>query len=307
MSIIAALRIQGSPPFKRRPHWVEMASMRGVGFSAVHTTVLSNLYCARMCSGLTFLTMAEQKSSGFSRRSALTTPLRTESSSVSPAVSTTTPGQSMRDMRLKRDMYCHILVSPGMGATLHDFLEMRVLMTDDFPTLGYPTTPTLISFLSSWSLPNCRRRAMRAPFPKACVMLAWKAMVGRSLASSPIHRLATQLGTRSILLRIKTRCLCLAFLARCRSIILHLVPGTFRQSIMCRMTSEQSMTLKNSPQILLDCPLRNRSSFFSWRQSTPSPWERTRFESRPHGTIPSSALTSWYTLLEVWAADRSAE
>lgn len=33
-------------------------------------------------------------------------------------------------------MYCHTLVSPGMGATEHTFFFRRVLMMEDLPTLG---------------------------------------------------------------------------------------------------------------------------------------------------------------------------
>lgn len=39
--------------------------------------------------------------------------------SLSSVLLYTTPGQSMRKMRFMRVMYCHTLVSPGMGATLH--------------------------------------------------------------------------------------------------------------------------------------------------------------------------------------------
>jgi hypothetical protein len=38
----------------------------------------------------------------------------------------------MSEIRLKSEMYCQILVSPGMGATLQLFLEMRVLITELF-------------------------------------------------------------------------------------------------------------------------------------------------------------------------------
>jgi len=33
-------------------------------------------------------------------------------------------------------MYCHTLVSPGMGATLHTFFFINALMTEDLPTFG---------------------------------------------------------------------------------------------------------------------------------------------------------------------------
>merc|ERR1712226_424988 len=106
----------------------------------------------------------------------------------------------MSEIRLNKDTYCQIFVSPGMGATLQDFFDKSVFMTELLPTFGYPMTPTDICFLSSCSFPNCRRRLIRAPFPKACVMEAWKAIVGLTAASSPIQRLATQEGTKSTLL-----------------------------------------------------------------------------------------------------------
>lgn len=34
------------------------------------------------------------------------------------------------------DTYCQTLVSPGIGATVATFLDLRVLMMLDFPTLG---------------------------------------------------------------------------------------------------------------------------------------------------------------------------
>ena len=34
-------------------------------------------------------------------------------------------------------MYCHTLVSPGIGATLHTFFFLKVLITELFPTFGY--------------------------------------------------------------------------------------------------------------------------------------------------------------------------
>mmetsp|Transcript_8104 Transcript_8104/g.23309 ORF Transcript_8104/g.23309 Transcript_8104/m.23309 type:complete len:207 (-) Transcript_8104:219-839(-) len=206
MSMIAALLRHGSPPLSKRPHFLAIVSINSLAVSHLPSS-LSSLYWPARCSRRTVAMMASMKVSGSSSRSARTTPFRTESVSVSPAVSTTTPGQSMRDIRLKSVTYCQILVSPGMGATLQLFLEMRVLMTLDFPTLGYPTTPTLICFLSSWSFPNCRNMLIKAPLPKACVNDAWNAIVGLSFANSPIHRLATQLGTRSTLLSTKIKCL----------------------------------------------------------------------------------------------------
>jgi hypothetical protein len=93
-------------------------------------------------------------------------------------------------------MYCHTFVSPGIGATLqtyrytnkkksekiakkfHDFhlvqkglkgkrltdLERNVLITDDFPTLGYPTNPTDMACLSFFKRANCRNTERRDPW-----------------------------------------------------------------------------------------------------------------------------------------------
>lgn len=64
-------------------------------------------------------------------------------------------------------MYCHTLVSPGIGATVQTFFfrtaavscsdlrwtglrlylgDIRVLMIEDFPVFGYPMKPTEICF-----------------------------------------------------------------------------------------------------------------------------------------------------------------
>jgi hypothetical protein len=66
-------------------------------------------------------------------------------------------------MRLVSVIYCHTFVSPGMGATLHTTLVRRVLITDDFPTFGYPTNPTDIACLSLFKRASCRRRERREP------------------------------------------------------------------------------------------------------------------------------------------------
>ncbi len=57
------------------------------------------------------------------RFSTRTTPLSTLSVSPSSVLLYTTPGQSIRKMRLVRVMYCHTLVSPGIGAALHTWGE----------------------------------------------------------------------------------------------------------------------------------------------------------------------------------------
>ena len=45
------------------------------------------------------------------------------------------------------------------------FLVRSVLMTDDLPTLGYPTKPTLMYFLSDRRRLSCRSRLNRLPLP----------------------------------------------------------------------------------------------------------------------------------------------
>ena len=81
-------------------------------------------------------------------------------------------------MRFVSVMYCQTLVSPGTGATLQTLPALRVLMTLDLPTLGYPMKPTEICFLSECSCENWRRSWMSEPLPKEWFGEAWKASVG---------------------------------------------------------------------------------------------------------------------------------
>ena len=60
----------------------------------------------------------------------------------------------------------------SVSSTLHQgempvptFLVRRVLMTDDLPTLGYPTKPTLMYFLSDRRRLSWRSRLSRLPLP----------------------------------------------------------------------------------------------------------------------------------------------
>ena len=92
--------------------------------------------------------------SGLDTFSTLTTPLRRMSVSESVADGGTIPGQSIRKMRRMRVMYCQTFVSPGMGATVQTFFLRNVLMTDDFPVLGYPMRPTETCFLSECRAEN---------------------------------------------------------------------------------------------------------------------------------------------------------
>ena len=78
-------------------------------------------------------------------------------------------------------MYCHTFVSPGIGATVQTFFFLKVLMMEDFPVFGYPMKPTEICLRLECSEENCRRSAIREPFPNEFVILAWKASVGYSL------------------------------------------------------------------------------------------------------------------------------
>ena len=75
-------------------------------------------------------------SDGVASASTRTTPLSTVEVCESLADVGTIPGQSMRYMRFVSVMYCQTLVSPGTGATLQTLPALRVLMTEDLPTLG---------------------------------------------------------------------------------------------------------------------------------------------------------------------------
>lgn len=150
-----------------------------------------------------------------------------------------------------------------MGADLQTILLLRVLITEDFPTFGYPINPTLIVFLSLWKLSYYLRRLIKLPFPNEFVVLEWKARVGYSLERYLTHFAVTQVGTRSHLFRISTRCLWGQFFLICSSINLLLVPFGSLASITWITTSEESNTLYNSSQILLDYPASILLSLFS--------------------------------------------
>lgn len=98
------------------------------------------------------------------------------------------------------------LTTEGVSDDLHrklvfklTFFVRSVLMTDDLPTLGYPTNPTEMYFLSDLRRESCRSRLRRLPFPKGLVMLAWNARVGNSLLRYPSHLFVTQAGTYSFI------------------------------------------------------------------------------------------------------------
>ena len=116
--------------------------------------------------------------SGFSTFSTRTTPRSRMSCGVSVLLGGTTPGQSIKYIRFISVIYCQILVSPGIGATVHTFFFRNVLMIEDLPVLGYPMKPTEICFRSEWRDENWRRREIREPLPKELVMDAWNASVG---------------------------------------------------------------------------------------------------------------------------------
>jgi len=68
-------------------------------------------------------------------------------------------------------IYCHTLVSPGIGAHMHTFLFFKVLITLDLPTFGYPTSPTLIDFFPTKILPYCFKTFIKAIFPYGLLIL----------------------------------------------------------------------------------------------------------------------------------------
>ena len=84
---------------------------------------------------------------------------------------------------------------------------------------------------------------MRVPFPNGEPMDAWKARVGTVWLRRVTHCLVTQVGTRSHLFTMSTRCLCAACFRRYTSRWRQRVPGMLRASSTCSTTSLQSMTL----------------------------------------------------------------
>mmetsp|Transcript_5068 Transcript_5068/g.17617 ORF Transcript_5068/g.17617 Transcript_5068/m.17617 type:complete len:200 (-) Transcript_5068:1164-1763(-) len=130
-TILAAVLRSASPPLWSRP--VARASCARKSWWSAHFLIL---YARVTYSGLTRWSTSAMCSVASSSCGMRTTPLRTESVSVSCTRWYTTPGQSMRKTRLVSVMYCHTLVSPGMGAVLHTFFVLSVLMTELLPTLG---------------------------------------------------------------------------------------------------------------------------------------------------------------------------
>lgn len=59
----------------------------------------------------------------------------------------TTPGESIRTMFLSNQISCILLVTPGVLPVGAALLLLRELMREDLPTLGKPTTPTVIYYL----------------------------------------------------------------------------------------------------------------------------------------------------------------
>lgn len=74
--------------------------------------------------------------------------------------------------------YYHTLVCPGIGALLQTFFFLNELITDDFPTLGYPIKPTETVFLSLWNLSNYLNNYNNVSLPKYLSTPALKAIVG---------------------------------------------------------------------------------------------------------------------------------
>ncbi len=111
---------------------------------------------------------------------------------------------------------------------MNTFLCLSVLITELFPTFGYPMKPTEICCLSLCNCENCCSKLIIAPLPKGFFMLliykckgfgtiiqstdlyvtlnneknkilylAWQAIVGYSLESNFIHLRVIQVGMRS--------------------------------------------------------------------------------------------------------------
>ena len=174
--------------------------------------------------------------------SALTTLFKTLSVSDCSS-SWTIPGQSIKYILFVKVMYCQVFVSPGIGATLQQFFFINVLITELFPAFGYPINPTLIFFLSLCRISNCFKSCMRDPFPNGFYILAWNARVGVVFDKYFTHLYVTDVGIKSHLLRMKTRCLLGHLYFKYYSMNLVLVPFGSLASRTYRRTSELSMTL----------------------------------------------------------------
>jgi hypothetical protein len=70
------------------------------------------------------------------------------SESLWSLVDKTTPGESISTMFLSRLISYIFLVTPGVFPTTAAFDRFMLLITDDFPTFGNPTIPTVISCLA---------------------------------------------------------------------------------------------------------------------------------------------------------------
>ena len=87
------------------------------------------------------------------------------------------------------------------------FFDLRQLMTELLPTLGYPIKPTEIWLASLCNFPNCLNKLIRAPLPKGCFIEACKATVGYCELKIATHFWVTQVGTKSTLFNTSTKCL----------------------------------------------------------------------------------------------------
>jgi hypothetical protein len=74
-------------------------------------------------------------------------PLRTMYAWEADIRGKTKPGQSHKVTLSERIKVWKCLVLPGRLVTATFFLPRSTLITDDFPTFGYPTNPTYILFL----------------------------------------------------------------------------------------------------------------------------------------------------------------
>jgi len=90
---------------------------------------------------------------------------------------------------------------------LQTLFSFKVLITLDLPTLGYPTNPILIFFLSLWKISNCLNKFIREPFPKGFVILDLNAIVGNCFERYLTHFAKFHIGIRSDLFNRRTICL----------------------------------------------------------------------------------------------------
>mmetsp|Transcript_54580 Transcript_54580/g.173408 ORF Transcript_54580/g.173408 Transcript_54580/m.173408 type:complete len:249 (+) Transcript_54580:325-1071(+) len=140
----AAASTSGTPPFLTRPRTAatfcrnSLAPLkRGILYSAIRVTLSHRSRISP--TGAT-------GSASFSTRTALRR--ATEPPVPSAAVEAkTTPGESSSLTILSRCTSCATLVTPAVPPTLATLARLRELMSEDLPTLGKPTIPTVMAVL----------------------------------------------------------------------------------------------------------------------------------------------------------------